>query len=257
LLRTFANHAALAIERAQLREQALRSGLLEQVEQLRRALLGAVSHDLRTPLATMKVASSTLLDPDISLSEADVLELYGLLDVQTDRLTRLVTSLLDMTRHQAGALVLDRSSWAVLDLVGGALASLRPALGDREVDVVLPELPLVDIDRVLIEQVLINLLDNAHRHAPAGTTISVGAELRGGVVAVSVIDRGPGVARSEREAVFDSFVRFDTGGRSGLGLAIAKTFMDAHGQRIWVDEASGGGARFVFTLPMVPSERDR
>ena len=125
LLRTFANHAALAVERAQLREQALRSELLEEVDRLRRALLGAVSHDLRTPLATMKVASTTLLDRTISLSDADTDELHGLIDIQTDRSTRLVTSLLDMTRFQAGALELHREPWSVLDLVGETLAALR------------------------------------------------------------------------------------------------------------------------------------
>jgi two-component system, OmpR family, sensor histidine kinase KdpD len=250
LLRTFANHAALALERAQLRAQALRSQVLEAADQVRRDLLGAVSHDLRTPLASMKVASSTLLDPEAKLSDADLQELHELIDVQTDRLTRLVTSLLDMTRYQAGVLILKRASLAVLDLVGEAVAAIRPAVGTRAIDVDLPEtLPLVDVDPVLIGQVLINLLDNADRHAPAGTAIAVTGELRGDRVVVSVSDHGPGVPRSERDAVFESFLRFDTGGRAGLGLSIAKTFVEVHGERIWVEQLSGGGARFSFTLP--------
>ncbi len=149
LLRTFANHAALALERAHLREQALRSELLEEVDRLRHALMGAVSHDLRTPLATMKVASSTLLDSPTPLSAADANELYGLIDVETDRLTRLVTSLLDMTRIDAGR------PRGPTDPGLGA----RPGAGDRgqrpvdargpiNVDLVLPDgLPTVDIDR--------------------------------------------------------------------------------------------------------------
>lgn len=251
ILGTFANHAALALERVQLRAQAVRSELLEEVDRVRRDLLGAVSHDLRTPLATMKVASSTLLDPEITLSEADALELFGLIDVQTDRLTRLVTSLLDMNRYQAGVLRVDRRPWAVLDLVGEALAGLRPALGDRVVDLELPDsLAEVDVDPVLIGQVLVNLLDNADRHSPVGQPIVVGAEAQGARVVLSVTDRGAGVPTDERDMVFQSFVRFDTGGRAGLGLAIAKTFVEAHGERIWVEDVPGGGARFMFTMPV-------
>jgi len=254
LLRTFANHAAMALDRAQLRDQALRSELLEAVDQVRRDLIGAVSHDLRTPLATMKVASSTLLDPDVQLSEADVDELHGLIDVQTDRLTRLVTSLLDMSRYQAGVLQLERSPSSVLDLIGDAVAGLRPALGDRQVDIELPDgIPQVDVDPLLIGQVLVNLLDNADRHGPPMTAISVTASSDGSRVCIGVSDCGPGIPRAERDAVFGSFVRFDTGGRSGLGLAIAKAFLEAHGERIWVEGPPEGGARFVFTLTAAPS----
>jgi two-component system sensor histidine kinase KdpD len=255
LLRTFVNHAALALERVQLRAHAHRSELLEAVDRVRRDLLGAVSHDLRTPLASMKVASSALLDPEIALSDADAKELYGLLDVQTDRLTRLVTSLLDMHRYQAGVLRVDRRPCAVLDLVGEALSGLRSAIGDREVDLHLPDgLPAVDVDPVLIAQVLVNLLDNADRHSPAGQPITVEAERRDGRVALSVTDRGEGVPRDEWDSLFESFVRFDTGGRAGLGLAIAKTFVEAHGERIWVEDAPGSGARFVFTMPVAPAD---
>lgn len=251
LLRTFANHAAVAIERAQLRATALRTEMLEASERVRRDLLGAVSHDLRTPLATMKVASSTLLDPAVELSEPDRRELHDLLDVQTDRLTRLVTSLLDLTRYQAGTLTLDRAPSAVLDLVGEAVAAVRPSLGDRPVTVDLPEsLPAVNVDPVLIGQVIVNLLDNADRQSPPGSEITISATATLDTVAVAVTDCGPGVPRSERDAVFGSFVRFDTGGRAGLGLSIAKTFLDAHGEKIWVEESPGGGARFVFTLPV-------
>jgi two-component system sensor histidine kinase KdpD len=251
LLRTFANHAALALERAQLREQAMRSELLEETDRLRDALLGAVSHDLRTPLATMKVASSTLLNPVISLSDADTNELYSLIDVQTDRLTRLVTSLLDMTRFRAGALDVHRGPWSVLDLVDEALAGLGPTLEERQVDLMVPEcLPEVNVDHLLIGQVLANLLDNANRHGPPSTPIKVTAALRGDRVALCVTDGGPGVPPAERDTVFERFVRFDTGGRAGLGLAIAKTFVEAHGEQIWVEDVPGGGARFVFTLPV-------
>ena len=251
LLRTFANHAALALERAQLREQALRSELLEEVDRLRHALMGAVSHDLRTPLATMKVASSTLLHPAFPLSEADLDELHGLIDVETDRLTRLVTSLLDMTRIDAGVLEVRRGPTSVAALVDEAVTALRSTLGDRPVEISIPDdLPDVDIDRLLIGQVLANLLDNANRYAPSESLITVAGEVRGDRIVLSVTDGGPGVPAAEREAVFDRYVRFDTGGRAGLGLTIAKTFVEAHGEHIWVEDVPGGGARFAFTLPV-------
>jgi len=251
LLRTFANHAALALERAQLREQAMRSELLEEVDRLRHALMGAVSHDLRTPLATMKVAASTLHDPAISLSEPDMHELHGLIEVETDHLTRLVTSLLDMTRFEAGVLEIQRCPKAVADLVNEAVDALHASLGDRPIELLVPKsIPDVEVDHLLIGQVLVNLLDNANRHAPPHSLITVTAELRHDRVTLSVTDRGPGVPPNEREAVFDRFVRFDTGGRAGLGLTIAKTFVEAHSERIWVDDVPEGGARFAFTLPL-------
>jgi two-component system sensor histidine kinase KdpD len=251
LLQTFTNHAALALERTQLRAEVLRTELLVQVDRLRSALLGAVSHDLRTPLSTMKVASTTLLDPDASLTSEDRHELYELVDLQTDRLTRLVTSLLDLTRYQAGVLEADRIPVAVLDLVASSVADLRTALGDREIDLAISaSLPEVTADPVLVGQVLANLLDNAHRHGPPGTPITVSATADGDSVSLSVHDEGDGVPPDERESVFESFQRFDQGGRAGLGLSIAKTFVEAHGGRIWVDGNGDGGATFTFTLPV-------
>jgi two-component system sensor histidine kinase KdpD len=199
----------------------------------------------------MKVASSTLLDPRIPLSEPDLRELYGLIDVETDRLTRLVTSLLDMTRIDAGVLEVRRGPTSVAALVGGAVSALRSTLGDRPVEVSIPEdLPDVDIDQLLIGQVLANLLENADRHAPPDSLIAVAAARQGDRITVSVTDTGPGIPDDEREAVFDRYVRFDTGGRAGLGLTIAKTFVEAHGEHIRIDDVPGGGARFSFTLPM-------
>jgi two-component system sensor histidine kinase KdpD len=227
----------------------MRSELLEEVDRLRHALLGAVSHDLRTPLATMKVASSTLLSPPNPLSETDLHELYGLIDLETDRLTRLVTSLLDMTRIDAGVLVARPSSTPVRAVLEETVAAVRSQLTDHSIEIDLAEhLPDVLVDRLLIGQVLANLIDNADRHAPPHTMITVAAEARADRVAVSVADAGQGVPTSERDAIFDRYVRYDTGGRAGLGLTIARTFVEAHGQRIWVEDSPAGGARFVFTL---------
>ncbi len=249
-LSVFANDAALAIERAQLRDQARRTALLEEVDHLRRNLIGAVSHDLQTPLATIKVASSTFVERASTLSVEDARELHYLIGVETDRLSRLVSNLLDMTRIEAGVMTARTTPTSVDRLVQGAIGALGAALADHRVEVALnPTLPLVDVDPVLIEQVLVNLLDNAVRHAPAGSVLDVVAERRaGGEVVVMVGDQGPGIAPADRELVFDRFTQFDTGGRAGLGLTIARTFVDAHGQRLWYEEAPTGGARFAFTL---------
>jgi two-component system sensor histidine kinase KdpD len=253
LLQTFANHAALALERVQLRIKAMRTELLEEVEKVRRDLIGAVSHDLRTPLATMKVASSTLLGSRSGLSQQELEELYTLLDVQIDRLSRLVTSLLDLNRYERGVLRVERRPCAVLDLVGDTLAGMRATLGDRQVELRVPDsLPMVNIDPILMSQVLTNLVDNADRHSPQGEAVEISADLLDGRVSLCVSDHGCGVPEDERELLFHSFVRFDTGGRAGLGLAIARAFVEAHGERIWVEDAPGNGARFVVT--MTPSQ---
>jgi two-component system sensor histidine kinase KdpD len=250
LLNTFANDAALALERAELREQALRSKLLEEADRFRRGLLGAVSHDLRTPLATIKVASSTLSSRGELLSPEDSRLLHELIEIESDRLTRLVTNLLDMTRIEAGVLTLHRAMTPVGDLISESIAAMGSTLNDHTIDVSAPaSLPDVNIDRVLMGQVLVNLLDNAARHAPAHSVIAVKGERRGPQVVLHVADQGPGVPMSDRETIFDRFTQLSTGGRAGLGLTIAKTFVEAHGERVWYEEVPGGGARFVLSLP--------
>lgn len=250
ILPVLANHLALALERSQLRERATQAEILEAVDRLRAALLGAVSHDLRTPLATIKIAGSALAAQGEGLAPHDAAELCRLIEAETDRLSSLVGGLLDMTRLQAGVLGVERESLSVADLLAWALAARDSSFGEGRVVLdVAGSLPAVCADRVLIGQVLANLLDNADRFAPEGTAITVSAAAVGDHVEISVADRGPGVPADERDAVFDSFVRFDTGGRAGLGLWIAKTFVEAHGQRIWVADAAG--ACFVFTLEAV------
>jgi two-component system, OmpR family, sensor histidine kinase KdpD len=257
LVRTYANQAALALEASQLREQAMRTELLEQVDALRASLMGAVSHDLRTPLASVKTAVSALRRPGApgSLTDHDREELLALIEERSDALDRLVANLLDMTRIQSGALELRRGITPVSDVVeGGMRASAVTPLG--VVVSLAGDLPPVDVDVLLMEQVLANLLDNAARHSPDGAPVCVSAKTRGEVVVLSVSDRGPGIPASERERVFTMFSRLGAQGRAGLGLAIAKAFVEAHGQTIHVEDAPGGGARFVVTLPaaQVPVE---
>ncbi|HLM96501.1 MAG TPA: ATP-binding protein [Acidimicrobiales bacterium] len=250
LLHTFANHMALALERAQLREQALRTELLEEVDRLQRALVGAVSHDLRTPLATIKASASTLRNTEADVALPDRELLLELIDNQTDRLDRLVTNLLDLSRVQAGALELRNQPISVSDLVTDALRGLGPASTATVTLAIGEDLPLVDVDHLLIGQVLANLLDNAARYAPPQTAITVSACLRDdGLVLMAVEDHGPGVPRLERTNVFRMFNRSGTSGGTGVGLSIAKAFVEAHDQQIWVEDVPGGGARFCFTLP--------
>ena len=252
VLNTFANDAALAIERAQLREQAIRSKLLEEVDRFRQSLMGAVSHDLRTPLATIKVASSTLSTRAQYLTKDQSAELYSLIEVESDRLTRLVSNLLDITRIEAGVFTVHRTPTRVAQLVSDAVSAMEPTLSGHRVDSTIPSsIPDVDIDPLLIGQVLINLLDNANRHSPEHGVITVEAALRDDLVVVSVADQGPGIAPGQRHAIFERFAQLDKGGRAGLGLTIAKTFVEAHGEEIWYEDGPHHGARFVFSLPLV------
>lgn len=250
LLQIFVNQVALTVERGALREQVVRSRILEEGDRLRRALLGAVSHDLRTPLAAMKIASTSLLYSDEDLDDDSRRELYELLDGQADRLGRLVTGLLDMNRYQSGALRLERQTFPLAALVDEAVATLGPAaLDGREVEVhVEGPVAAVHADRILLGQVIMNLLDNAVRHGPPGLPVRVVAQVQDGEVKVAVEDSGPGVPPGEHEAVFERFFRSGSGGRAGLGLWISRTFVEAHGGRIWVEDARPG-ARFCFTLP--------
>jgi two-component system sensor histidine kinase KdpD len=253
LLATYANHAALAIERAQLRDQALRADLLEEVDEWRAALVGTVAHDLRTPLASIKVAVSDLRDPGIVLPEAARHDLLETIEEQTDRLTRLVSTVLDLWRLEAGARRPKLEPVVVDDLIDEAAALVESAFDESRLRrVIAAGLPPVEVDPILMAQALANLLENAARHSPEGAEIVVEA-LRGrghgDVIELAVSDSGPGVPPDQRELVFDLFHRGTGGGRAGLGLAIAKAFVEAHGGHIGVGAARGGGARFVLTVP--------
>ena len=254
LLGTFANQAALALDRAELSEQALRSRLLEEIDRWRSALMGAASHDLRTPLASIKTAVSSLRQVGTQLGPADRSELLELIELQSDRLARLVTNLLDMTRIEAGALELRPIAVAFDELVHEALTSLEGIIGPGRVVVEGPtDLPLLHIDHVLIGQVLANVLENADRLSPDDSVIRVTGRVAPGSgstqIEIAVSDDGPGIGREERERVFEMFSQNGGGGRAGLGLAIAKAFVEAHGGLIWIDPDIARGARVIFTVP--------
>jgi two-component system sensor histidine kinase KdpD len=252
LLHTVAGLIGLALERTELAAEARRASLRIETEQLRNALLSSVSHDLRTPLGVVTGATSALLEEGVPKSEATRRELLQTAHEEALRLTRLVRNLLDMTRLEAGALKVHTDLQSVEEIIGAALDRLDDRLRGREVRTDVPaDLPLIPFDAILIEQVLINLLENATKYTPPGTPIDVSARAHETEVEVVVADRGPGIAKEDAERVFDKFyrVREAEGGGVGLGLTICRGIVEAHGGRIRVEPREGGGAAFRFTLP--------
>ncbi|NTU81889.1 MAG: two-component system sensor histidine kinase KdbD, partial [Chloroflexales bacterium] len=260
-LETFASQTALAVERAALAREAARATVAAETERLRAALLSSVSHDLRTPLAIITGALTNLTQSGDSLDAATRADLAQTATDEAQRLNRLVSNLLEMTRLEAGA-VQARKEWQPLEeVVGVAVARVagdetREGLlpGNHPLSIDLPpELPLIPLDGILIEQVLVNLLENAVKHTPSGTPITLCAQQMGAAVQVEVADRGPGLAPGDERRVFAKFFRGGASrsrGSSGLGLAICKGMVEAHGGRIWAENGPGGGAVFRFTLPL-------
>lgn len=256
VIETFANQAALAVEQGQLEAQQRRARALEDTDRLRTTLLNSVSHDLRTPLAAIKASASSLLADDVRWDDQQRREFLTTIDTETDRLTRLVHNLLDMSRIESGALESRLAETSVADVLGPVVRRARTVASQR-VDVRIPEtLPPVLADPVRLEQVLTNLLDNACRYAP-GSPVTVSArELPAAAVQISVADHGPGVPPQERERVFGQFYRLKGGGRrpdgTGMGLAICRGIIDALHGTIRLETTPGGGATVVVTVPAAP-----
>lgn len=253
-LETFANQTAMAIARARLAELAAQAQVAAETERIRGTLISSVSHDLRTPLAAIAGSAETLLGGGPALDAPTRRELLEGIRDESQRLGRLVAKLLDMTRLEAGAVALQRDWQSLEELVGSALARLEPLLRDRPVTVALPpDLPLVACDGLMIEQVIVNLVENAARHTPPGTPIRIDGELGASGLALAVADRGPGLQPGEEERVFAKFYRRDPSGPgAGLGLAICRAILEAHGGRIEATNRAGGGAVFRFELPLGP-----
>jgi two-component system sensor histidine kinase KdpD len=251
-LETFANQTALAIERAQLADEAQQAQVRMETERLRNSLLSSVSHDLRTPLATITGAATTILENGAKLNDRTRQGLLESIREEAERLNRLVQNLLEMTRLESGALQL-RKEWHPLEeVIGAALGRLSKELADRRVETrVPPDLPLVPIDDVLIEQVLVNLLDNAVKYTPGGSPVRIMATSTDETLTVEIADHGPGLPRGEEDKVFEKFYRGVPGGRgAGLGLAICQGIVKAHGGNIWAQNLPEGGVAFLFTLPL-------
>jgi two-component system sensor histidine kinase KdpD len=250
LLESFAHQLALALEVDRLQDDTKQAQLDAEKERLRSSLLSSVSHDLRTPLAAIIGSASSLLQSG-ALTGGKERELLENIQQEGERLSRLVHNLIETTRLTSGAVQLRKEPHSVEELVGSSLERVGKLLTGREVTTEIPEdLPLVPLDSVLLEQVFINLLENAARHTPAETAIAVSARLEPDALLVEVADRGPGLAADELERVFEKFyhARSASAG-AGLGLAICRAVVEAHGGRIWAENHPGGGAVFRFTLP--------
>jgi two-component system sensor histidine kinase KdpD len=251
LLEALAGQTAAALERLALAERSRETEVEVEAERLRTALLSSLSHDMRTPLASIEGAASTLLQ-ETEPAPVARRELAATIVQESHRMGRLVANLLDMIRVEAGALRVQKEWQLLSDAVGVALLRTEDQLRGHPVTTDFPpDLPLVPMDEILLEQVFVNLLENAARHTPPGTPIEVGAESRPGEVIAYVADRGPGLPPGEEEAVFQKFHR--GGGASGgigLGLTICRGIVTAHGGRIWAGNRPGGGAIFRLSLPI-------
>jgi K+-sensing histidine kinase KdpD len=246
----YRRYEVVVAERERLTEESHNLALLRQLDEQRKALLRSVSHDLRTPLAAIRAATS---DMRAGAAYDDVTrdELLDLVGDESERLDRLVTNLLSMSRIEAGAFQPERQAVALDELVADRIQRLTRLFREVKVKDALPAaLPLIDADYSQLDQVLTNLLENAARHSPVGGTIEVGARSLGTEVEVWVRDEGPGVDMSNRQQLFEPFRRGPGSQSSGIGLAICKAIIDAHGGRIDVRNGPDGGALFFFTMPV-------
>jgi two-component system, OmpR family, sensor histidine kinase KdpD len=253
LLDALLDQTALAIDRVQLARDVDASKLLAETERLRTALLTSIGHDLKTPLASILGAISSLRSYGASYGEAARADLLATAQEEAERLARFVDNLLDMTRLEAGALGAKREPVDVADAVGAALHRTGRLLADHRVTTELPaDLPLLRADFVLLEQVLVNLLENAARYAPAGTPVEIVARAGADALLVEVGDRGPGIPPDEASRIFDRFYRAlnaPPGKGVGLGLAVAKGFVEAMGGTIAAIDRPGGGTIFRLSFP--------
>jgi two-component system, OmpR family, sensor histidine kinase KdpD len=254
LLEALLTQTAAAIERLALEERNRSTSIEVGAERLRTALLSSLSHDMRTPLASIEGAASTLLLGDAASDPQGRRDLATTILQESQRMGRLVANLLDMIRVETGDLQVHKEWQLLSDVVGVAILRTEDQLRDHLVTANLPlDLPLVPVDEILLEQVFVNLLENAAKHTPPATPVEISAKATPGEVVVQVADRGPGIPAGEEERVFEKFHRSGSapGTGVGLGLTIARGIVQAHGGRIWAENRPGGGALFRFTIPIV------
>ncbi len=256
LLFAMADQVAVAIERTRLMMDVEQTRLRDETEHLRAALLSSVSHDLKTPLVSIIGSATALGDATVKLPEESRQSLIQAILEEAQRLHRFVQNLLDMTRLSYGKLKISRRWCELGEIVSRARRQTEKVLARHRLDVRLADdLPEILVDPVLIEHVLVNLLDNAAKYAPAGSRVEIAAGSGAGRIVISVTDEGPGIAEAEREAVFDQFYRARAEDRqtagTGLGLSICRGLVDAHGGTIAIAAGPGGrGARVTVTLPL-------
>jgi len=253
-LDAFSNQIALAIERARLAEQARQAEMLEITEKLQTALLNSISHDLRTPLVSITGALSSLTNDQIYLDESARRSLIETASEEADRLNRLVGNLLDMTRLESGAMRFKKEACDIQDVIGSALENLGQRIGDRSISIDIPaELPLIQLDFVLVERVLVNVIDNALKYSPPETPIEIKAHAAGAFMEIEVADRGTGIPSEDLTRIFDKFYRVqrpDNVSGTGLGLSISKGIVQAHGGFIAAENHQGGGTIITISLPL-------
>lgn len=253
LLESFASRAALALGRAVSEQKAREAERLEETDRLQKALLNSISHNFRTPLATVTGALKSLIDDTAVLDEPTRQELLINAEEQATRLDQLVGNLLDMTRLQAGAVHVKRRLCDIRDTVETALDQLGQNARNRQIRLDLPAEPLlIPLDFVLVTQVVFNLIDNALKYSAAGTPVDIQVRQSNGCLEVTVSDHGAGIAPQDLERVFERFQRGSRNGQpggTGLGLSICKGFVEAHGGRIWAERRAEGGTRVSFTIP--------
>ncbi len=259
MLDALLDQAALAIERINLAQDVDRARLAAETDRLRSALLTSISHDLRTPLASILGAATSLKTQPDDLDESAKREMIATIQEEAERLNRFIGNLLDMTRIESGAIVARTSMVDLSEIVGSALQRANKILAGHRIDVLLvPDLPMLKLDVVLFEQVLFNLLDNAAKYAPCGSVIRLRAEAEGQTVRLELLDEGDGIPFSDIERVFDKFYRVHATDRrragTGLGLAICRGFVEAVGGHIVAgNRTDRPGAVFTITLP-VPAQ---
>jgi two-component system, OmpR family, sensor histidine kinase KdpD len=250
VVESVAGQLALAIESTRLTTAVQAAQVEAETNRLRAALFSGVTHDLKTPLSAITASVTSLLEGS-TFSDEQRYEHLDTIRQEAEHLNRVVTNLMDLARLRAGALVPDRSPAAIDELIEAVVARLQPSLDDRDVQLHMrDDLPEMAIDVVQIDQVLTNLVENAAKFSPSGTPIEIKASGNTNLVRVTVSDRGPGIAKDDRERVFQPFERGngEVSG-TGLGLAIARAAVVAHGGRMWAQEGPNGGAAVTFELP--------
>jgi two-component system sensor histidine kinase KdpD len=261
LLDALADQGALAIERVHLVEDMDRVKRTVETERLRSALLTSISHDLKTPLAAVLGAAETMRNFGRNLDDAQKAELLGTIVDESERLNRFIANLLDMTKLESGAVTPNLALHDPGEIVGSALRRAARILAQHRVEVgIAKDLPMLALDAVLFEQVLFNLLDNAAKYAPAGTTVRIEGWRDQGTVRLQVMDEGEGIPPSELEHIFDKFYRVQKGDQvragTGLGLAISRGFVEAIGGNIVAaNRTDRAGAIFTITLPVPPDQK--
>jgi two-component system sensor histidine kinase KdpD len=249
VIQAFAGQVALSLMGMRLADEAQQANMDAEASRLRAALFSSVTHDLRTPLSAIIASVTSLLGTEGDFSPQDRRVLLETIDQEAGRLNRLVGNLLDLSRMRAGALTPSRTVGAIDELIEGVVGRMEPTLAGHEVRLILRDVPEISVDLVQIDQALTNILENAARFAPKGTQIIVSAAEWQGGVQVRVTDQGPGIPEEDRRRVFEPFVLGENSDGTGLGLAIAAAIVQAHGGRISIDAAPGGGTAVIMELP--------